>query len=658
MNITKLVKIYINNKNITYYKNKGYNVKSFETYEINVEDLPNNCKQLIEVQCDVCGNKKTITYISYYRNINNYGYYACSGECAIGKNKKTSLYTYGTEFPNQNENQKNKIKSTKKERYDDEYYTNIEKQKETVLKTYGVDSYMKTKEFRDKSKMTLLEKYDVEHPQNSSIIREQTKNTNLRIYGFETPLQNEEIKNKIKSTKKERYDDEYFNNREQFRETCTIRYDNENPMQNEDIKEYFRLRFNEKYGVNHPSQVEVFYRKCLESGYKIEKYKDSNIYYQGTYEYDFLNKYYDLIDIERGLTVEYIYNNEKKLYYSDFFIPSLNLIIEIKSNKWYNEHLELNLKKQKTCIEKGYNFLFIIDKDYSIFNKLINYELYKKSHSYQYDIRLNNIKSDLENLKFDHTILKIKDFNFKNVDNNDKFYNKKIKDFIEKYEWLGRMPNRPLYKFVCEYEGILAGVIIMSVPNAYSKYTGELNNNIEILISRGACISWSPKNLASAILSFSMKWVVNNTSYRIFSAYGDKEAKELGTIYQASNFYYLGDKFGSTKLYFDPMNPHRGWSSHRMFRKLSTIKKLLASENIKWDENWNMKTTIIYDKIPSDIIKIIYDKVMEFKKRCLIRNVVSKHKYVYVLGRGKLETRKLRKLFLQYNKIYKYPKER
>ena len=193
MNITKLVKIYINNKNITFYKNKGYNVKSFETHEINVEDLPNNCKQPIEVQCDICGYKKTITYISYYRNINNYGYYACSGECAIGKNIKTSLYTYGTEFPNQNEKQKDKIKSTKKERYDDEYYTNIEKQKETVLKIYGVDSYMKTKEFRDKSKITLLEKYDVEHPQNSQIIREQTNNTNLRIYGFETPLQNEAV---------------------------------------------------------------------------------------------------------------------------------------------------------------------------------------------------------------------------------------------------------------------------------------------------------------------------------------------------------------------------------------------------------------------------------------------------------------------------------
>jgi hypothetical protein len=372
MIINKKVNIYMTNKNVGYYRNKGYKIESFKHYDIFIEDLPPNCKNVIEVECDICKKHKHILFSSYYRNINNYGYYACSGKCAIGKNIKTSLKIYGTNYPNQNKNQKDKIKATKKERYNNEYYTNIEKQKETLLNLYGVDSYMKTKEFRDKSKITSLKKYDVEHPQNNPDIREQTKNTNLKKYGFETPLQNKDIKNKIKATKKGRYDDEYYNNRQQFKETCVLRYNNENPMQNEEIKDYYKLRFNEKYGVNHPSQVESFYKKCIENGYKVKKYKDSNIYYQGTYEYDFLNKYYGKIIIERGITFEFIYKNEKKFYYSDFYIPTLNLIVEIKSNKWYNEHLELNLKKQKICIEMGYNFLFVVDKNYSVFDKLIN----------------------------------------------------------------------------------------------------------------------------------------------------------------------------------------------------------------------------------------------------------------------------------------------
>lgn len=36
----------------------------------------------------------------------------------------------------------------------------------------------------------------------------------------------------------------------------------------------------------------------------------------------------------------------------------------------------------------------------------------------------------------------------------------------------------------------------------------------------------------------------------------------------------------------------------------------------------------------------------------------NKHKYAFVLGRNKRETKQLRQQFLQNNKIYPYPKER
>lgn len=43
--------------------------------------------------------------------------------------------------------------------------------------------------------------------------------------------------------------------------------------------------------------------------------------------------------------------------------------------------------------------------------------------------------------------------------------------------------------------------------------------------------------------------MVKNTQYRLFTAYSDTEAKELGTIYQACNFYYLGKKSGAGYQY-------------------------------------------------------------------------------------------------------------
>ena len=36
----------------------------------------------------------------------------------------------------------------------------------------------------------------------------------------------------------------------------------------------------------------------------------------------------------------------------------------------------------------------------------------------------------------------------------------------------------------------------------------------------------------------------------------------------------------------------------------------------------------------------------------------NKHKYAFILGRDKRETKQLRKKFLELNKVYNYPKER
>jgi hypothetical protein len=51
-----------------------------------------------------------------------------------------------------------------------------------------------------------------------------------------------------------------------------------------------------------------------------------------------------------------------------------------------------------------------------------------------------------------------------------------------------------------------------------------------------------------------------------------------------------------------------------------------------------------------------YGKKMQANAEKII--IPSKHKYIYVLGASKLETRRLRKSFEAENKIYPYPKER
>jgi hypothetical protein len=92
------------------------------------------------------------------------------------------------------------------------------------------------------------------------------------------------------------------------------------------------------------------------------------LYYQGSYEFDFLVNYFDIFKIKRGLTFRY----DNSIYYSDFYIESLNLIIEIKSTFYYNLNPDKILRKSSTVIESGYNFILILDKNYKEFeNKYI-----------------------------------------------------------------------------------------------------------------------------------------------------------------------------------------------------------------------------------------------------------------------------------------------
>jgi hypothetical protein len=285
-----------------------------------------------------------------------------------------------------------------------------------------------------------------------------------------------------------------------------------------------------------------------------------------------------------------------------------------------------------------------------------NFETYTKDHCWQYDIRLSNRKQDLINsglIEEDVQDLRNSDFIFAN-ENKDLVFNE-VRTFIERHEWLGRLSLYPTHFFTARYKGILAGVVIMDMPSAFSKILGEDTRKLERLISRGACISWSPKNLASALIMFSIKWMVKNTRFRLFTAYSDSEAKELGTIYQACSFYYLGKKSGSGYQYKTEADR---WVSDRYFRSRSVYKKLAKKLGITWDMNWQDGDVIHFDKMPEDVANLIKTASKDYQNSCEKRKIESKHKYAFVLGATKYETKQLRKIYEERNKLFAYPKER
>lgn len=284
-------------------------------------------------------------------------------------------------------------------------------------------------------------------------------------------------------------------------------------------------------------------------------------------------------------------------------------------------------------------------------------DTYSEGQCWQYHIRVKNLEEDLKecNLTKAYTdALRVSDFTFVNV--TDKEQKQQLKAFIERHEWLGNLSQYTTHWFACYHKDIIAGVILFNMPNAFSKTLGEDTKELERLISRGACISWSPKNLASSFLMWCIKWMVDNTQYRLFTAYSDPTAKELGTIYQACNFYYMGQTAGTVTRY---INPYTGKVvSDRFFRQKTAYKKFAKELGIEWQKGWNSRTGINWKNMPSDIEEKLraYSKHKQATSEKI--SMPSKHKYAYILGRDKRETKQLKKLYESRNKIHPYPKER
>lgn len=294
------------------------------------------------------------------------------------------------------------------------------------------------------------------------------------------------------------------------------------------------------------------------------------------------------------------------------------------------------------------------------------FKQYSGSHCWQYEVRKSLYREDLDRLQMSTALVAAfqpSNFDVEYVDKSDSLGCERVRDFIHKYEWLGKMPTRPTHRFVATMGPYMGGAVVMATPNAFSNLLGKENRDMEKLISRGACAAWTPKGLNSRLVMGSVRWMVKNTGFRFFTAYSDPEAKELGTIYQACNFLYLGQASGTSRQYFDPEHPERGWFSDRNFRHKS--KYYMYADNIgvgrEQFKKWMKKYSPDWTRVPKQVKLDIKAEEKRYRQSCLVRETKPKHKYAYILGATKKETKYLRNLFAELNPHLvdlPYPKER
>lgn len=176
-----------------------------------------------------------------------------------------------------------------------------------------------------------------------------------------------------------------------YEQTCLIRYGCKNSYQIQKVKDIISVKNKEniqqivqktkqtcllKYGVDNPAKSTLIKEKQSVIRLKnnsnnlkvnVKKFKNTELTYQGNYEYSFLEycEMNGILDkIKRGPIIKYFNGERQAIYYPDFYYEELNLIIEIKSTYTYNLHKEINELKKFACINKAYNFIFIIDNNF------------------------------------------------------------------------------------------------------------------------------------------------------------------------------------------------------------------------------------------------------------------------------------------------------
>jgi hypothetical protein len=70
---------------------------------------------------------------------------------------------------------------------------------------------------------------------------------------------------------------------------------------------------------------------------------------------------------------------------------------------------------------------------------------------------------------------------------------------------------------------------------------GQENRHLAICLERGAFVPDAPENAASFLISRAIKLAAEEHDWRIFYAYADPEAGEVGTVYQSCNWIRIQD---------------------------------------------------------------------------------------------------------------------
>ena len=311
----------------------------------------------------------------------------CSNQCRyslnrLNKYKQTCLEKYGVEYAQQSNKVKDKAKQTCLEKYGVEHYTNREKSKQTCLEKYGVESNLSIPEVKEKIKQTCLEKYGVEYILQSKEFREKSKQTCLEKYGVEFSAQADVVKEKIK-------------------QTCLEKYGVPNGGGSKESLEKIKQTCLKRYGIPNGGGSKQSLDKIANTKRKNHSFTTSK---------PEENLYKEIKSIYPSVIRQY--KESRYPYNCDFYIPELDMFIELQGSWTHGKHPyngksnqdQLILNKWKSRLLDNHGFYLTAIKVWTISdpkkretakkNNLNYVELFNKEDINLFLINLQNIKDE------------------------------------------------------------------------------------------------------------------------------------------------------------------------------------------------------------------------------------------------------------------------
>ena len=199
------------------------------------------------------------------------------------------------------------------------------------------------KEIQNKKIKTSLKHFNTEHPMKSETVKNKLKEINLDKFGVENVFQADEIKEKIKQTNLDRFGVEWVpQNKEIRQKQIDTLYKNFNvsiPCKSEIIKQKVKNTCQEKYNVDCILQLDWVREKTYETAYTKDARQKAAKTMRIKGNHSKLEDYLETLLLTYNIKYETEYKDKRYPYFCDFYLPELDIFIEIHGYWTHNDHL-------------------------------------------------------------------------------------------------------------------------------------------------------------------------------------------------------------------------------------------------------------------------------------------------------------------------------